>query len=392
MQVRSYQNARQMARENVETHSERPRVTRDDPRYFDRRFWAAPGPGQNWLEAREEQVAAIKSKEERLHYAISDRSPQGRGYAKQGNYWDRATGESIGPPARLATIFPELVPLRPWCTDSPRDGLVRRSRTFALRKSHVQFNNRRSHLQWLVLDIDQPGAALAHRNASLPEPNIMMINRANGHGHAAVLLANPVARHDMARPRPLQFLAAIERGFARRLGADRGYTGLIAKNPLHSTWEVEWRREQPYTLPDLADWLTRHDMRPDATLARTSEIGRNNTAFNETRFVAYRQVLAFKRQGRSLDEFRQRIEDIALAINMGFAVPLTRREVRGIVKSVSKWTWRTFNEAGLSKRQSRRAKKRWADHVADSTTKPWEAMGISRRTYYYRKKAEGVSL
>lgn len=42
-------------------------------------------------------------------------------------------------------------------------------------------------------------------------------------------------------------------------------------------------------------------------------------------------------------------------------------------------------------RQSHRGKmgmaKRWEGHIAESTTKPWEAIGISRRTYYNRKKA-----
>jgi hypothetical protein len=32
--------------------------------------------------------------------------------------------------------------------------------------------------------------------------------------------------------------------------------------------------------------------------------------------------------------------------------------------------------------------KRWAGHVAEFTTKPWEAMGISRRTYYSRKRED----
>ena len=45
-------------------------------------------------------------------------------------------------------------------------------------------------------------------------------------------------------------------------------------------------------------------------------------------------------------------------------------------------------EQGLSGVQAARARKRWAGHVAESTTKPWLAMGISRRTYY-RRKAEG---
>lgn len=75
-------------------------------------------------------------------------------------------------------------------------------------------------------------------------------------------------------------------------------------------------------------------------------------------------------------------------MNRQFSTPLGESEVRGIAKSVAKWTWKRFTEQGLSNIQSARARIRWAGHVAESTTKPWLAMGISRRTYY-RRKAKG---
>lgn len=45
-----------------------------------------------------------------------------------------------------------------------------------------------------------------------------------------------------------------------------------------------------------------------------------------------------------------------------------------------------------SAEQSRKGKAgnavKWAGHVAESTTKPWEALGISRRTYYRQKEGK----
>ena len=73
-------------------------------------------------------------------------------------------------------------------------------------------------------------------------------------------------------------------------------------------------------------------------------------------------------------------------MNGQFATPLGDLEVRGIAKSVAKWTWKHFTEAGFSDVQSARARKRWHGHLAESTTKPWLEMGISRRTYYRRKR------
>jgi hypothetical protein len=234
-------------------------------------------------------------------------------------------------------------------------------------------------------DIDRPDAYFAHDDANLPPPNVIAINPENGHAHSAILLANPVARHSASRVEPLRFFAAVERGFARRLGADRRYTGLIAKNPLHPDWRVEWRREEPYTLPELADWLFQPDIAPDIGPEATHGAGRNCTIFEGLRRIAYREVRAFKRNG-SFYMFRARLEQLALDINIQFPEALGLVEVRAIAKSVAKWTWRNLSEEKLSALQRHRANIRWNGHVSAEKTKPWEAHGISRRTWYRRKR------
>ena len=180
-------------------------------------------------------------------------------------------------------------------------------------------------------------------------PNAIVINKANGHAHALTLLATPVAKHSAARSKPLAYLAAVERGMARRLGADRAYTGLIAKNPLHDHWEVEWRREEPYSLPELDDWLFKRDMRPDSSVTTTYGFSRNCTCFDKVREIAYREVLDAKRAGKSLSEFQARLERVALEFNLHFPEALPLSEIRAIAKSVSKWTWRNFSPERLSR-------------------------------------------
>jgi hypothetical protein len=104
----------------------------------------------------------------------------------------------------------------------------------------------------MLHDIDRSDAYFAHEDAYLPPPNVIALNPENGHGHSAILLATPVARHSASRLAPLRFFADVERGFARRLRADRRYTGLIAKNPLHADWRVEWRAARsPTPSPNL---------------------------------------------------------------------------------------------------------------------------------------------
>jgi hypothetical protein len=248
-----------------------------------------------------------------------------------------------------AASFPDLIPTRPYCCDDPRDGIMIRSRKSALRYQHVQFNGPGA-LAWLVFDIDKRDAYLAPRDAMLPEPNIMSVNPKNGHGHASYCLSVPVGTHDAARLAPLRLYEATERGLARRLGADRFYAGLVAKNPLHGRWRTEWLVAAPYTLADLASWLDQHDMRPDPPEVRQLGAGRNVTLFDTLRQQAYRDVLSFKRDS-SFQAFETHLFHAAEQINGTFMPPLKSGASpgpspngpgRSSVKAVS----RAFNQRG----------------------------------------------
>jgi hypothetical protein len=391
-------------------------VGRDDPRYYDLAWFATPDEGQTWVQARLEQIGAIDARKAEAR-RIKRQQPPHR------------------PRASLRQAFPDLIPAKPYCADFLDDGLRIRSRRVALRRRHVQINGP-SSFTWMPHDIDRAGAYYAHDDANVPQPNVIMINPENGHAHSAYLLAAPVARHSASRIGPLRFYGAVERGIARRLGADRHYSGLITKNPLHADWRVEWRRDQPYTLSELADWLFDGDMAPDPCVETTLGAGRNVTVFDELRAVAYREVLKFKRDDAGvtgLEAFRARLEAVAFGINRQFPEALNLSEVRAIAKSVAKWTWSRFTSEKFSRLQSHRAKVRtgrnlaiaqeikegcaeptrrtisaaslaaclnksartarrvWAEprnlYEARSRTrqKPWEADGVSRATWYRRK-------
>jgi hypothetical protein len=277
------------------------------------------------------------------------------------------------------------------------DGLKIRDREVALEHRYVQLNGKYLY-HWMPHDIDHCDAYHAHRDANLPPPNFIAINPENGHGHCAVLLAAPISRYEASRMEPLRFYSAVERGIARRIGADRYYTGLITKNPLHQHWRIEWRRDSPYSLHELADWLFFEDMRPDPR-PEIIGAGRNVAIFDELRLIAYREVRKFKRDGANREQWREHLEMLAANINQQFVGysarkadgrcnvgPLRPSEVRAITRSVANWTWRHMSTAGFSARQSRIGTrgnaKRWAGHQ-----KPWLLLGLSERNYYRRRKA-----
>jgi hypothetical protein len=327
----------------------RPTVGRDDPRYFDLGWFATPTVGQTWAQARFEQIEAIEARKAEIRRR---RKPQTQSPGR--HQYDS-----------LRQAFPDLVPAKPYCADKLEQGLCIRSKSAALRRRHLQINGP-SAFTWMPHDIDQRGAYFAHEDANVPQPNVIMVNPENGHAHTAYLLATPVARHSASRLDPLRFFGAVERGIARRIGADRHYTGLIVKNPLHDAWRVEWRREQPYTLTELAESLFARDMALDRSASTTLGAGRNVTVFDELRAFAYREVLQFKRDdagATGLAAFRARLERVALGINAQFPETLNLPEVRAIAKSVARWTWSRFTPEKFSQRQRHRTQTRTRRHL-----------------------------
>ena len=280
--------------------------------------------------------------------------------------------------ATLLKEFPRLIPPRPYCTDRLEGGVYIRSAAVALQCRHIQLNGPTLQV-WMTFDIDRQDAHAAY--AGLAIPNYTAINPENGHAHIGYLLKVPIFKH--ARSGPLIFAADVERGLQRRLGADPAYCGLMTKNPLHEAWHVNWIAPQPYLLADLAAPLTRADMAPGKRCQTLSTgLGRNVAVFDETRYWSYRNILAFKRNDVTRESWIDRCNVYAQMCNAQLATPLPPYEVRSIAKSIAKWTWEHFNTARFSAIQSQRAQHRWKDHP----TKPWSTLGVSKATYYRRRK------
>lgn len=182
----------------------------------------------------------------------------------------------------------------------------------------------------------------------------------------------------------------MRRGFTRRLGADWAYSGNLTKNPFHRAWPTVWLAHAPYRLDELNDSLTPDDKLWHSKEAEIASISRNCTLFEKLRRAAYEIVMPIKRSGGTLDDFTARLSSEAMTLNSLFAPPLSLTEVRGIVRSVAKWTWSHFSEAGSARfrqKQAARIAIRWKRINGAPVGKPWESAGISRATYYRRRSA-----
>ncbi|GAS10622.1 hypothetical protein NGUA26_02182 [Salmonella enterica] len=164
----------------------------------------------------------------------------------------------------------------------------------------------------------------------------------------------------------------------------------MCRNSFHREWQgAEWRVEA-YTLAELADYLGL-SATARCRVNKHYGLGRNCYLFEKVRKWAYRAI----RQGwpvfsQWLDAVIQRVE----MYNASLLVPLSPAECRAIGKSIAKYTHRKFSPEGFSAVQAARGRKggtkskRAAVPTSARSLKPWEALGISRATYYRKLKCD----
>ena len=202
----------------------------------------------------------------------------------------------------------------------------------------------------------------------------------------------------------MKYLAAIESAMTEKLQADRGFAGLLTKNPLHGHWQTEIWTEHEYTLDELADYL---DLKGHPRKGiESSGLGRNCELFDSVRQWSYKAIREFwapnyKRYWNSA------VYAHVEALNTQFKVPLPVSEVKAIAKSIANWTYREFTPQAFRASQAKKGakggkagarenkakagslSKRKAVRGSEAQVRPWEELGIHRATYY-RKKAKGL--
>jgi len=262
--------------------------------------------------------------------------------------------DEVGSALSLPLFCAPRLARRPYCTDDPATGLRIRGCEQALRHSHIQANTPALRFR-LVFDIDRPGAIFAATDANVAPPNWFAENPVNGHAHAGYELELPIVTSEAGRDAPVRYAAAVEHAYRRALGADRGYSGLICKNPTHDRWWTHVHRVQPYDLGELAEWV---DLPKKLTPRQAEEthLGRNVTLFDKLRAWAYRNVKRFERRA----EWSLACHAKAGELNT-FETPLHASEVLHVARSVEKWVWTRFDtdasDKRFSEKQSYRGKK-----------------------------------
>ncbi|WP_205899617.1 replication initiation protein, partial [Pseudomonas viridiflava] len=183
-------------------------------------------------------------------------------------------------------LFSSTLPKKPYYTDDLICGLSIAKAEIAKKAKYIQHNGP-THMIWLAFDIDRPGASIDWNDRGAPAPNLTVKNQDNGHAHALYGLATAVRTAPDGRIAPLRYAAAVENALCDLLGADKGYAGLIVKNPLHKHWQVHQWHDQPYELGELADYLDLKSTKKPKVVEDYG-LGRNCILFEELRKWAYK--------------------------------------------------------------------------------------------------------
>ena len=236
----------------------------------------------------------------------------------------------------------DRIPRKPYCADNLKTGLKIRPLKTALRYRYIQFN----HLivNYLVFDVDRPGAALAHEDANVATPNIVVINRENQHAHLIYRLESGVSKFPDSSLKALRYLAAIETAYTLKLQADFGYAGLITKNPLNPFWTTWNIHNNLYSLAELADYVELEKVRTCTKQEVEIGVGRNVYIFDSGRYWAYGAVRNF-RKDKTYQDFLKAVLSHLQGLNSLFPAPLPINEVISTAKSIAKWTWTHDREA-----------------------------------------------
>lgn len=164
-----------------------------------------------------------------------------------------------------------------------------------------------------------------------------------------------------AKAKHIRYLARVEHGMVRKLGADASYGGNLMKNPLSDVWRTYTTTAplEGYTLKHLAQFVNL-DFLPADQAANDQGFGRNCNLFDQTRIHGYNSSTA------SYSALVQLLTPIAENYNNNFEIPLLKNEVMHIVRSIARYCTRTdftASHTAFSETQRARITIRWGDNT-----------------------------
>lgn len=237
-----------------------------------------------------------------------------------------------------------------------------RSKPHAIKHVYIQ-PNQPARITYIVLDIDHPnGIHTALYDTELPPPHLIIQNPENAHVHLVYRLSSPVYTWGKAKPKHIRYLARVEYGMARKMGADVSYGGNLMKNPLNERWRTYTTTAplEGYSLKELAEFVDLDLLPTNKEACNDKGFGRNCTLFDQVRPYGYNLAPS------TYKALVEQLTPIAQNFNNRFDVPLPQNEVNHIVRSIARYCSKTdftASHKAFAQLQSNRSKKRWGDNT-----------------------------
>ena len=268
----------------------------------------------------------------------------------------------------------------------------------------LEFDRTGNSYAAIGLDVDGRESVIAFLDAVLNhrllEPNFLVERCRSGNVQAHYCLAKPVHRGPGARQRPIQALVRVAEYLVEVSHADRGFTGVLARNPLEEVHRdpqasdgpcrTIWGSREPYTLSELTKIIPLGWRRPTVVV---SAIGRNETLFRTLMRESGKQ----RNWGKPILPLALAVAD-AIRNEMDGDHPFTDAEVRATAASVERYQRRNLatgaTDAGFKRIQAARGRRSGEVRRRGSIEEaaPWVAAGVSRRTWYYRRRRQDAQL
>lgn len=240
-----------------------------------------------------------------------------------------------------------------YCSNDLEYGVRLLPVNIALNHHYIQVNSQKV-LKALVIDIDHDDLMIF--DGKVAPPNFVVSNKHKKGGHLIWMLEVPIHKEYIEYNKALIYFAKIQQAYTKKLKGDVNYVNMITKNPCKSdVWNV-WNVNHyyAYQLAELADYVEL----PKKILKREAlGEGRNCFLFDSIRKWAYREVLFYKENGATFEDFRNvvlsRLEKNNIFEN---CLPLGFNELKNIAQSISKFCWKNFSVEKFSEIQSYRGK------------------------------------
>ena len=207
---------------------------------------------------------------------------------------------------------------------------------------YLQFNG--AFLNWIVLDVDRDVYLEECVSPNAPKPNFLVQNIENRKAHLFYYLKNPVCKTDAAHFMPLNYYNDVRASLTHYWGADLAYGAFIGKNPLSTKFITYPLREEGYKLGELIKYGNPTQIKNEKKFNECGT-GRNCTLFEAVRQIAYKEVKRVSNQTALFNIVLYELNNLNL-----FKNPLPISEIRVIASSITRWTWRKFNDVESQKK------------------------------------------